>query len=83
VVEVGLAGVVVAGREGAGAVADLDQVAELVAGLVGGGLVPVVAGVGGDRVEAHGELPAARGGERPGAVAVRRARPAGRACPVR
>ena len=78
VLEVGVSCVAGAGREGAGAVADLDQVAELVAWLVGGGLMAVVASVGGDRAEAHSELPAARGGERPGAVAVRRARPSGR-----
>ena len=69
--EVGLASVAAAGREGAGAVADLDEVAEPVAGLVAVGLVAVVAVEGRHRVEAHGELAAAGDGERPVAVSVR------------
>src|SRR5580693_402359 len=83
VVEVGLAGVAVAGREGAGAVADLDEMAEPVAGLVGVGLMVVVAAEGRHRVQAHGEPPAAGDGERPGAVAVRWGRLPRRACVVR
>jgi hypothetical protein len=43
VLEVGVAGAAVAGGECAGAVTDLDEVAELAAGLVAAGLVAVVA----------------------------------------
>src|ERR1700722_16823640 len=70
VLKIGLASGAVAGRERAGAVADLDEVAELVGRLVGAGLVAVVAVVYGDRVEAHGEQAAARDGERPGGLVI-------------
>src|SRR5580693_5999910 len=51
VLEVGLFGVAGAGRQGALGVADLDQVAEHVVGLVGVRLPPVVAVVGGEGLE--------------------------------
>jgi hypothetical protein len=43
VLVVAAGGVALAGRPIAGAVPDLDEVAELIAGIVGGGLVPVIA----------------------------------------
>ena len=55
VLEICVAGAACAGGEGALAVADLDEVAELVAGLVAGGFVPVVAVIGGDRVDVDDE----------------------------
>ena len=68
--EVALPRVPVAGRESAGAVADLDEVTELVAGLIAMRLVPMITFQGGDRVEAHGEASTAGQDECPGAVAV-------------
>src|SRR5215470_15913334 len=73
VLEVAAAGGPGAGREGALAVADLDQVRQRVAGLVAARLVPVVAAGDRDRAGPDGELPAAGQGKRPAAV------PAGRA----
>ncbi len=70
--EVGLPGLPGAGREGALAVADLDEMAQPVAGLVTGGLVPVVTGVRGDLAQRHDEPPAAGQGQGPGAEAARR-----------
>ena len=74
VFEVALPGVPVAGRERAGLVADLDQVPQLVVGLVGVGLVAMVALVGGHGFQWHGELSAAGQGECPGGAPVRVAR---------
>jgi len=65
VLEVAVSCVAVAGGEGAGVVADLDEVAELVVGLVGVRLVPVVAVVGRHRLQADGEVPAVGEGEQP------------------
>src|SRR5580658_1289744 len=58
-------------RERARAVPDLDQVAEPVARLVAVRFESVVTREGRDRVQAHGELPPAGQGERPGAEAAR------------
>ena len=44
VLVVAAGGVALAGRPRAGAVPDFDEVAEFIAGVVGGGLVPVIAG---------------------------------------
>ena len=72
--EVGLFGGAGAGREGALAVADLDEVAEGVAGLVGVRLPPVVAVIGGDGLERDGVLQAAGQGDGPGPAPGRVAR---------
>jgi hypothetical protein len=69
--EIRIAGVPRARWEGAGVVADLDQVAECVVRLVAVGFMAVVTVVSGDRFDAHGEFPAARQRERPGAAPVR------------
>src|SRR5512146_3350897 len=66
VLEIAVSGVAVAGRKRAGAIPDLDQVAEPIGRMVAGGFVAVVTVPGGHRIEAHGELPAAGDGERPG-----------------
>src|ERR1700728_4989932 len=73
VFEVGFSRVAGAGRERTVPVADLDQVAEGVVGLVGVRLVGVVAREGGHRFQAQGELEAAGDRERPDAVTARRA----------
>src|SRR5262249_9159374 len=81
--EIRLAGMPAARRERAGAVADLDQVAEPVAWLVALRLVAVVAAEGWHWVETHGEPPAPGNGKRPSPVAVRRARFVPLHCPAR
>jgi hypothetical protein len=53
--EVGFARMARAGRERAGVIPDLEQVAELVIGLVSIRLVTVVALERGDRFQFHGE----------------------------
>jgi hypothetical protein len=68
VLDVALGGGPPADRAGAGAVPDLDQVLELDAGVVAAGLVPVVAGVGGQRFQGDDQVgPAAGGAQPPGA----------------
>src|ERR1700723_2580352 len=74
VLEVGLAGVAGAGWERAFSVADLDEVAEGVVGLVRAGLVAVVAIEGRHRPQLDHEVPAAGQRERPVAVPARRSR---------
>ena len=64
--EVALAGGAGAGLERALAVADLDQVAQGVAGLVGIRLAAVVAVVCGDGLERDGVVQAAGQGDGPG-----------------
>src|ERR1700733_7626786 len=61
----------VAGRERTRVIADLDEVAEGRVGLVGAGLVAVVAVERRHRLEVEGELQARWGGQRPGAAPVR------------
>ena len=56
VVVVAAGGVALAGRPIAGAVADLDEVAESVAGVVGGGPVPVVTVVDRNGLKIDGQL---------------------------
>src|ERR1700748_290802 len=75
--EVGFPRVPGTDRESACAVADLDQMAEGVIRLVGVRLVPVVTIERRDRLHIHGEIPAVRKGEGPGAVAAGRSRIAG------
>ena len=79
VLEVGLAGGPAADRPGAGGVPDLGQVPELDPGIVASGLEPVVAVLGGDRVQGDDQVgPVSGGGQPPGAVAAGRAvRPGG------
>ena len=48
--------VAAAGRPAAGAVPDLDEVAEFIAGVVGGGLVPVVAVVDRNGLKIDGQF---------------------------
>ena len=79
VLEVGLGGGPAADGAGAGGVPDLGQVPELDPGIVAVGFVPVVAGVGGQRVQGDDQVrPAARGAQPPGAVPAGRPVPAGR-----
>src|SRR5215470_16625032 len=78
VLEVAAAGVPGAGREGAFAVPDLDQVPEGVAGLVAARLVRVVAVGDRHRPEFHGEFPPVGQGQHPGSVPGWRAGAAGR-----
>ena len=74
VLEVALAGGSPAYRAGTGGVPDLGQVPQPDPGVVAAGLVPVVAGVGGDRVDRDDQVRSGSGGAQPpGAV------PAGRA----
>ena len=74
VLEVAAAGVAQAGRVGAFAVPDLDQVAEGAAGVVGGGLVPVVAFGDREGFQGRGQVEGVAGeAQPPGPV------PAGRA----
>ena len=97
VLEVAGAGVPAARRPGALPVPDFYQVAEPVAGLVSGGLVPVVAAGDGERADVDGVVPAggAGGGQPPPAVPAWAGRPVvvlwgeggavpvpGRRCPV-
>jgi hypothetical protein len=58
--EVAVSRVAVAGGERADVVADLDEVAEPVVGLVRVGLVPVITVVGRYRLQLHGEKPTVR-----------------------
>ena len=69
--KIGVTGVPGAGRECAGAIADLDQVAERVVGLVPAGLVAMITIVSRDRFDAHDEFPVTGQGECPGAAPVR------------
>ena len=67
--KIAAAGVAQAGRVGAGAVPDLDQVAEGAAGVVRGGFVPVVASGDGEGFQGGGQVEAAAGdAQPPGAV---------------
>jgi hypothetical protein len=68
VLEVGLPGMPGAGGERALKIADLDEVAEDVAGLVGGGVMAVVAVLGRDRLKFHEHGGTAGQGEVPCAV---------------
>ena len=70
--EVRLARVPGARREGAGAVTDLNQVTEPVVGLVRMRLVPVITVERGHRLEFHGEIPAVGQGQCPGAMSAGR-----------
>jgi hypothetical protein len=64
----------------AGGVPDLDQVLERDAGVVAAGLVPMVAGVGGQGLQGDDQVgPGSRGPQSPSAVPAGRAIPAGRA----
>ena len=79
VLEVALGGRPPADRTGAGRVPDLGQVPELDPRIMTVGFVPVVAGVGGDRVDGEDQVRAGpRGGQPPGAVPAGRPVPAGR-----
>ena len=79
VFEVALPGGAAADGAGAGVVPDAGEVPELDAGVVPGGGEPVVAGVGGEGVEADQQVAVAgdAGGEPPGSVAARRTLVAG------
>ena len=77
VLEVALGGGPAADGAGAGRVPDLGQVPELDPGIVAFGFEPVVAGVGGDRVDGDDQVrPGSRGAEPPGS-GPRAAAPAG------
>ena len=79
VLEVALGGGPPADGAGAGGVPDLGQVPQPDPGIVAAGFVPVVAGVGGDRVDRDDQVRSGSGGAQPpGAIAVGRAVPAGR-----
>ena len=79
VLEVALGGGPPADRAGAGGVPDLGQVPQLDPGIVAAGLVPVVAGLGGQGVEGDDQVrPVPGGAQPPGAVAAGRPVPAGR-----
>jgi hypothetical protein len=70
VLEVAAGGGPAAGRAGARGVPDLGQVAELDPGIMPGGLKPVIAGTGGDRVDLDDQvrLPGGPGAEPPRSV---------------
>ena len=78
VLEVGLGGGSSAGGGGASRVPDLGQVPQFAAGVMPGGLEPVITAPGGDRVhrECQVPLPGNPGGEPPGSVPARRPVPA-------
>ena len=79
VLDVALGGGAAADGAGAGGVPDLDQVLERDPGVVAAGLVPVVAGVGGQGLQGDDQVRAAAGGAQPpGAVPAGRPVPAGR-----
>src|SRR5260370_40145968 len=75
VLKIALGGRTPAGRAGAGGVPDLGQVPQPGPGVVAGGLEPVVAVLGGDRVDDDQQvrLPWDAGGQPPGPVAAGRA----------
>ena len=78
VLVVALGGRAAADGADAGGVPDLGQVPQLDAGVVAAGLMAVVAGVGGDRVDRDDQVrPGSGGVQPPGAVPARRAVPAG------
>src|SRR5262249_61746961 len=78
VLVVALGGGPTADGAGAGGVPDLGQVPEPDARVVALGLVPVVAGVGGDRVDRDDQVRSGAGGAQPpGAVPAGRPVPAG------
>src|SRR5215813_476664 len=78
VLEVALGGGTAADRAGAGGVPYLDQVLEPDPGIVAPGLIPVVAGVGGQGFQGDDQVrPGAGGAQPPGAVAAGRPVPAG------
>src|SRR6185503_19601234 len=78
VVDVALGGGPPAHRAGAGRVPHLDQVPQPDPGIVAAGLVPVVAGVGGQRLQGDDQAgPVAGGAQPPGPVPAGRPVPAG------
>ena len=78
VLVVALGGGATADGAGAGSVPDLGQVPQPGPGIVAAGLIPVVAGVGGDRVDRDDQVRSGSGGAQPPcAVPARRAVPAG------
>ena len=79
VLEVSLGGGPAADRAGAGGVPDLGQVPQLDPGIVAAAFEPVLAGVGGQRVDGDDQVRAvSRGAQPPGAVPAGRPVPAGR-----
>ena len=74
VLQVALGGGAAADGAGAGGVPDLGQVPQLDPGIVASGFVPVIAGVGGDRVDRDDQVRSGSGGAQPpGAIAAGRA----------